>query len=134
MIKIVKNNKIEFPEYGQQNFHFLTEKKDKIEHFKLLINRKGHLRRDNLTYQFTSVKSGNLIRLDMTGAPHDDRFGQEIQTPHVHIFDELHNNGRWAIPLVEISDDEIINELHDSLIIFLRYNNIERTDIKILLV
>lgn len=78
-----------------------------------------------------SKRFGILVRLDMSGSPHDDRFGNSVDTPHVHIFDEEHNNGRWAIPLSDLSDSEIIFELYDSLVLFLKYNNVKIDNVKI---
>lgn len=54
----------------------------------------------------------------MTGPPHVGLNGVDIDTPHVHIFDEDHYNGTQVEPLNKISDEEIINELHDSLVAF----------------
>lgn len=129
--KYIQKNKIDFPDYGTQNTHAIFAENDINNKFQLIINRKGHLRRDNLTYQMMSKKFGVLVRLDMSGSPHDDRFGNSVDTPHVHIFDEEHNNGRWAIPLSDLSDSEIIFELYDSLIIFLKYNNVKIDNVKI---
>lgn len=61
----------------------------------------------------------------MTGPPHVGLNGIDIDTPHVHIFDEDHYNGTQVEPLNKISDEEIINELHDSLVAFLLYNNVD---------
>lgn len=131
LIKIVKKQSIDFPEYGNQNFHTILDKNDVENKFKLLINRKGHLRTDALTYQMMSEKHGVMVRLDMTGTPHDDKDGNSVDTPHLHIFDERHNMGSWAIPLSEITDQEIIYELLDSLTVFLRYNTVETKNVKI---
>lgn len=131
LIKIFKTNQIKFPDYGTQNFHKLASLEDNQQKFDLLINRKGHLREDILTYQMSSKKYGIMVRLDMSGSPHDDRNGSSIDTPHVHIFDEEHNNGKWAVPLSEISDDDILFELRDSLLIFLKYNNVNLEGITI---
>lgn len=78
-----------------------------------------------------SNSHGRMVRLDMTGPPHDDRNGNSIDTPHLHIFDESHNFGKWAIPLSDISDTEIIYELRDSLTIFLTYNTVDMKNIEL---
>lgn len=124
IIKYFQKNKLVFPEYGTQNSHLLFSENDFDNKFRLIINRKGHLRQDILTFQMISTKYGILVRLDMSGSPHDDKYGNSVETPHVHIFDEEHNNGRWAIPLSDLDDSEIIYELYDSLVIFLKYNNV----------
>jgi len=133
LLKIIKffkkKTNFEFPDYGTQNFHDIVSKEDPDLIFKLLINRKGHVRENSLSYQMSSLKFGPIVRLDMTGPAHDSKDGFLIETPHVHIFDERHNNGRWAIPLSEINDEKIINVLYDSLIIFLLYNNVDTTNV-----
>lgn len=131
IVKYLQKNKIDFPDYGTQNIHTIIAENEFNNKFQLVINRKGHLRRDNLTYQMMSKRFGILVRLDMSGSPHDDRFGNSVDTPHVHIFDEEHNNGRWAIPLSDLSDSEIIFELYDSLVLFLKYNNVKIDNVKI---
>ena len=40
-------------------------------------------------------------------------------------------DGTIAVPLSDISDYEIVSELHDSLIAFFIYNNVERKDVQI---
>lgn len=67
----------------------------------------------------------------MSGSPHMNIDGSDIPTPHVHIYDEKHADGTIAVPLSDISDYEIVSELHDSLIAFLIYNNVERKDVQI---
>lgn len=131
LIKIFEKRRIEFPDYGKQNFHNLIARDNNQLTFRLLINRKGHLREDNLTYQMESKEYGILIRLDMTGPSHSSTSGKLVNTPHVHIFDESHNDGKRAIPLSEINDQDIINTLHDSLLVFLLYNNVSIDDIEI---
>ena len=125
MVKLIKKEKITFPENKNQNFHDLHDADSESKEFELLINRKGHLRDDVLTYQMKSKENGLLVRLDMTGPSHDDRDGNPIDTPQVHIFNEEHNQGRWAVPISEIIDTPIINILHDSLVSFLLYNKVE---------
>lgn len=131
LIKVLKKEKIDFPDYGTQNYHELHQIDEANNQFKLLINRKGHLREDALTYQMMSRKYGILVRLDVTGSPHDDIDGNPVYPPHVHIFDEAHNNGRWAVSLSEITDTELVEEIYDSLLVFLRYNNVDLTNISI---
>ncbi len=38
----------------------------------MIINRKGHIRKDNLTYIMFSKKIGQMIRLDVSGSAHFD--------------------------------------------------------------
>lgn len=131
LIKIFEKNKVTFPDNGQQNFHSLVAENNQPLSFQLLINRKGHLREDRLTYQMKSKEYDVMVRLDMTGPPHASKSGELISTPHVHIFDERHNYGKWAVALSEISNHKIIIELHDSLEAFLLYNNVNIDNLEI---
>lgn len=125
-LKIIDEDKLNFPEVGSQNYHNLYKYQNKEEKFKLLINRKGHLNKQNLTYIMNSQRlKGLLVRLDMTGPPHIGIDGKKIDTPHVHIFDKNHNFGSIVEPLSRISNIIIKNELRDSLEAFLVYNNVD---------
>lgn len=124
-LKILEKQILEFPHIGSQNRHHFKSPELINEKFDMLINRKGHLNIDNLTYLMRSKRHGLMVRLDMTGPPHVGLNGVDIDTPHVHIFDEEHYNGTQVEPLNKISDEEIINELHDSLVAFLLYNNVD---------
>lgn len=131
-LKIIDEDKLNFPEAGSQNYHNLFKHLDREEKFKLLINRKGHLNKQNLTYIMNSQSfKGLLVRLDMTGPPHVGLDGNEIDTPHVHIFDKNHNFGSVVEPLADISNIAIKNELRDSLEAFLVYNNVDLKNINI---
>ncbi|GGI63579.1 DUF6978 family protein [Limosilactobacillus caviae] len=90
------------------------------EKFIVIQNRKGHHRKDNLTYVLRS-KKGLMIRIDINGKTHE-----HIPTPHVHIFDETHNNGIDAIPLSVFKNyPDLSDDATRSLIAFLDYNNFE---------
>ena len=49
-----------------------------------------------------------------------------IPTPHLHIFTDEYDNGRIAVPLNEITDIILVNEIIDSLEFFMDYTNIKR--------
>jgi hypothetical protein len=131
MIKIFRKGKISIPDNGKHNFQDLHDAGSRSKEFELLINRKGHLREDVLTYQMRSKESGLLIRLDMTGPSHDDRDGNPVNTPHLHIFNEEYNDGKWAIALSDIIETPIMNLLHDSLSFFLLYNKVDISNIQV---
>lgn len=118
-IKKFEKRIVEFPDSGNQNKHNLYRETDRNDKFTVIINRKGHLNLDNLTFQLMSKTYGTMVRLDWNGATHDD-----VPTPHIHIFDDDHDNGRMAIPLDQ-SLDAFVQELFDSFTYFLDYNNIE---------
>ncbi|HFI0042468.1 TPA: hypothetical protein ACGO8N_001877 [Streptococcus suis] len=125
-LKILKNNSLEFPELGTQNKHGVYKQDDASEQFELVINRKGHLNKSNLTYLMRSKSlNGILVRLDCNGTPHND-----VPTPHIHIFDEEHDFGRIAIGLEDIEAD-LAHDLMESLIYFLDYNNVHHVGINI---
>ncbi|KAA9296578.1 DUF6978 family protein, partial [Aerococcus tenax] len=128
-VKILTTTKINFPGHGNQSkFHLYNQLSEK-EKFSLIINQKGHLREDYLTYIMNSEEYKIMVRLDYSGAPHDNRNPDgsitTIETPHVHIFSDEYNNGAIAVPLENISSYTIVNELRDSLIAFLIYNNVD---------
>ncbi|KAA9302087.1 MULTISPECIES: hypothetical protein [Aerococcus] len=137
-VKILTKNVINFPDYGSQSKFNLYNQLSKEEKYSLIVNRKGHLREDYLTYIMNSEEHKIMVRLDYAGPPHDNRNPDgsitTIDTPHVHIFSEKYDNGRIAIPLSDISDKQIINELRDSLIAFLLYNNVDLSNIEIALI
>ncbi|MCC4325636.1 hypothetical protein LMB33_04210 [Limosilactobacillus reuteri] len=96
------------------------------EKFTVIQNRKGHHRVNNLTYILRSSK-GTLIRVDINGKTHC-----HISTPHVHIFDEAHNNGIDAFPLSELKNYPYLSDdVLKSLKAFLVYNNFEIKELTI---
>lgn len=128
-IKILKSRSVAFPEPGSQNKYQLMRKSDESVQFSMIINRKGHLNKNNLTYQMISHTLKNvLVRLDCSGAPHND-----VPTPHIHIFDREHDFGRKAIGLQDIEAD-LANELLESLYYFLDYNNVDYTGVSLPLI
>lgn len=119
-VKLLQHRSVAFPKEGAQNRYQLIKVDDKNEQFDMIINRKGHLNKENLTYQMMSrTLRGVLVRLDCSGAPHAD-----VPTPHIHIFDEEHDFGRKAIGLQDIEVD-LAHEMFESLIYFLDYNHVD---------
>lgn len=97
---------------------------NKNEKFTIIQNRKGKRRKDNLTYVLLHNSSQIMIRIDINGASH-----QKVPTPHVHIFDDKHNQGLTAIPLKELKDYDSTDDIINSLIEFIKYNNFNLNDI-----
>lgn len=95
------------------------------EEFQVIQVRKGRIRKDNLTYVL--MHRTIMLRVDLIGAPH-----HHMPTPHVHIFDDAHDNGRQALELSSIKSYNNTCDIVDSLISFLRYNNFELSDLTIL--
>lgn len=128
-VKILNSRSVAFPEQGSQNKYQLMRKSDESVQFSMIINRKEHLNKNNLTYQMISHTLKNvLVRLDCSGAPHND-----VPTPHIHIFDREHDFGRKAIGLQDIEAD-LANELLESLYYFLDYNNVDYTGVSLPLI
>lgn len=112
------------------DFSLLTTE-DLSENLNMLINRKGHIDKNKLTYIMNSKILGQMIRLDMSGTSHIGFEGEDIPTPHVHIFDDAHNQGKIAVPLSSICNTPLGEELIESLFFFLKYNNVSMEEISI---
>lgn len=125
-LKILNNNILEFPEQGKQNIHYAYNLNNRKEKFELLINRKSHYNPDYLTLILRSTNNGTLVRFDINGQIHND-----VETPHVHIFNEQYDFGRKAIPLSNIADFDLNLSLRDALLIFMDYTKICTSNIKI---
>ena len=67
-----------------------------------------------------------MIRIDISGQEHDG-----VDTPHVHIFDEEHENGRIAIPLSDLPNYDPTDDVVKSLYEFLKYNEFDTKGIQI---
>lgn len=131
-IKILERNQLTIPSVGFQRKYNLTKKFLEDEKFGLIINRKGHLNAENLTYIMSSKTYGGiLVRLDISGAPHSNPGYIDIPTPHLHIFDDDHGNGTIAYPLDSYEIFSLIEELCDSLHAFLSYNNVNTNGLTI---
>lgn len=130
-IKVFEKNIVNLPGIGEQTKHNLTQIIDKSEKFKLIINKKGHRNSENLTIILNSITHKcSMVRFDVNGSDHANPPNNErIPTPHIHIFTDEYMNGGIAIPLHEIDDIELIDELLDSLEFFIDYTNIKRKDV-----
>lgn len=113
---------IDLPNSGEQSIHDAYGIGMPNESFKLIINRKGHRNPDNLTFQLTS-RHGIIIRFDISGASHMNANGEEIETPHVHIFSPEYDFGKCAITLAEITDVDLLVDIYSHLEYFLKHNN-----------
>lgn len=130
-IKVFEKNIVNLPGIGEQTKHNLTHIIDKSEKFKLIINKKGHRNSENLTIILNSISHKcSMVRFDVNGSDHaNPPNNKRIPTPHIHIFTDEYMNGGIAIPLHEIDDIELIDELLDSLEFFIDYTNIKRKDV-----
>lgn len=91
------------------------------ENFHLDISRSGI----NLlkgTYQNRTRQIVVLLRLDFGGQPHRNPDGEEIASPHLHIYREGFSD-KWAFPVPtdRFSD---LNDRWQTLLDFMRYCNV----------
>ena len=132
ILKVLADKKLNLPDVGNESKSTILAKNDDNIKFELVVNRKGHKNPDNLTYQMVSLKPRRLIiRLDVSGAPHLNPNGEQIPTPHVHIFNEEYMQGKIAIPLEDLTDLRLVSRLHESIRFFLDYNNVDTTSVLI---
>lgn len=95
--------------------------KNKREKFSLDISR-GRIDLLKGTYQNRTRQVIILVRLDFGGAPHQNPDGQEISSPHLHIYREGYGD-KWAMPVpTEIFPS--MEDLWETLEDFMRYCNI----------
>jgi len=122
--KTVNRNKIYCAPQGAQKIIKGHATFDPDKEFRVIQVRKGHIRKNDLSYvlMYKSI----MIRIDLIGATH-----QGIPTPHVHIFDEKHNDGLDVIPLFDIENYNQTSDIIESLATFLKYNNFELSDLSI---
>lgn len=134
--KNTDKNEIQAPPPSAQNKHGITATFKSKEKFTLIINRKGHIRTDEFTLLMKSNSNGIMMRYDICGADHNG-----IPAPHLHIFDNNHNNGTKVIYgndlvsmhlLPSIKDNYDINFiLNVCLPEFLKYNNVSLKHVEI---
>lgn len=94
---------------------------DKRENFLLDVSR-GKIDLLKGSYQNRSRQVVVLVRLDFGGQPHRNPDGQEIASPHLHVYREGFGD-KWAIP---VPDDRFTNmdDLWQTLQDFINYCNI----------
>lgn len=116
--KVTNQNNITCAKFGDQRAYLAHAISNDSIKFRVLQNRKGHLNKHNLTYILFYKKDEIMVRVDISGAVHD-----KIKTPHIHIFDETHNNGKNAIPISKIKGYTGSDEVVKSFSEFLNYCN-----------
>jgi hypothetical protein len=94
---------------------------DKKETF-LLDIRRGRIDLKKATFQNRARKTIVLVRLDLNGAPHRNPDGEEIASPHLHVYREGYGD-KWAGPLpADVFSDS--SDQWTVLADFMRYCNI----------
>lgn len=88
----------------------------------LLDIRRGRMDLRKGTYQNRARQVVVLVRLDFGGAPHRNPDGEEVPSPHLHIYREGYGD-KWAF---EVPSDQFteIQNLWQTLQDFMRYCNI----------
>lgn len=95
--------------------------KNKRENFILDISR-GKIDLLKGTYQNRTRQIIVLARLDFGGQPHRNPNGEEIPSPHLHIYREGHGD-KWAMP-IPVNQFSNVSDLWQTLQDFMRYCNI----------
>lgn len=124
--KSLNTSHIDCAPYGKQAVYNGHGTLQPTEKFRIVQNRKGHRRSNNLTYLLFHKQINIMIRIDIHGQSHEG-----VATPHVHIFDDKHHNGEIAIPLDNLPNYDTTDELIQSLYEFLKYNHFETKGIQI---
>lgn len=75
------------------------------------------------TYQNRVRQVVILVRLDFGGQPHQNPDGEEIPSPHLHIYREGYSD-KWAFPIPE--DFKNIDDRWQTLKDFMQYCNISK--------
>lgn len=117
--KVVNRKKIDCAPQGDQKVIKGHAVFNPSEEFTVIQARKGHVRKNDLSYVLMH-KTGIMLRIDLIGATHHG-----TPTPHVHIFDDDHNEGLDVVPLADIANYDSTFEIVTSLAAFLRYNNFD---------
>ena len=94
----VDEQSFDYPSFGGRVSVPLISR-DKREKFVLDIS-KGRITLLKGTYQNRARQVVILVRLDFGGQPHRNPDGEEMSSPHLHIFKEGYGD-KWAIPLPE---------------------------------
>jgi len=97
---------------------------DKREQFLLDISR-GKIDLLKGKYQNRARQVIVLVRLDFGGSPHRNPDGEEVNSPHIHLYREGYGD-KWAYP---VTKDKISNtsDLWQTLGDFMRLCNITQT-------
>lgn len=112
---------IQFPRAGTA-VQIEVKSSDDRESFLIDVNRKGRIRISKCTYQERYAIVEILLRLDVSGPPHENPDGNVIPCPHLHIYREGFGT-KWAQLLP--SNFTNTNDLAKTLREFLAYCNVK---------
>ncbi|MHC4181155.1 MAG: DUF6978 family protein [Planctomycetota bacterium] len=113
---------IDFPLPGE-SLRLELESVDKSESFILDVNRKGRIKLTKCTYQERYAVVEILLRLDIDGPPHENPDGEEVPSPHLHVYREGYGD-KWAVPVPPefSSTSDLVQTLQD----FMQYCNVQK--------
>ncbi len=114
------NNQYIFPDFGGYVSISLVSMNEREQFF--LDLRRSRIALSKSTYQNRVRQVFILARLDIGSAPHRNPDGEEIQSPHLHLYKEGYGD-KWAFPV----PNEHFSNLADSWKIlheFMDYCNI----------
>ena len=109
---------------GGQKFAVQLTSRDGREKFLLDLSR-GRIDLQKIKFQNRARSVVILARLDLSGRPHRNPDGEDIPTPHLHLYCEDCGD-KWAKPLPNDMFPNIDNELN-ILEDFMRFCNISST-------
>ena len=110
----------DYPDFGGRTTVPLVST-DRKEQF-LLDLRRGRIDLRKGTYQNRGRQVAVLARLDFGGAPHRNPDGEEVGSPHLHLYREGYGD-RWAYP-VPGSDFPSLDDPWQTLTDFMRFCNV----------
>ena len=129
LIKMEKN-RISDRQYlfpmGGQSISVPLQSTDGREQFRLDISL-GRIDIRKVKMQNRARQVVVLVRLDLGGPPHRNPDGEEIGTPHIHIFREGYGD-KWAF-LVPCDSFQELTDMWKTLNDFLQYCNVTRPPI-----
>lgn len=116
----VDNTEWDYPDLGGSISVPLVSA-DRREQFMLDL-RRGRIDLAKGTYQNRARQVVVLVRLDFRGAPHRNPDGEEIGSPHLHVYREGYGD-KWAaaVPGVHFAD---LSDPWRTLDDFMRYCNV----------
>ena len=106
---------------GGESVSLPLQSADGREQFLLDMSR-GRIDLRKVKMQNRGRKVVVLVRLDLGGAPHRNPDGEEVGTPHIHVYQEGYGD-KWAFPVPRDSFREL-TDVWTTLADFLRYCNV----------
>lgn len=118
----VNDDRNDFP-MGGESLVLPLQSPDKREHFFLDLSR-GRIDLAKVKFQNRARQVVVLVRLDLGGAPHRNPDGEEVSSPHLHVYREGYGD-KWAI---SVPSDRFprTSDLWGTLEDFMQFCNITR--------